>query len=304
MITLRQVEAFYWVGVLGSFAATAEKLHVAQSTVSKRIQEMEMLLGIELFDRETRSGRLTMKGSELLPLAEKILRFRSRFIEAAKNPEAISGTLRLGITELIAVTWLPDLIASIKAKYPLLALEPVVDLVVDLYKRLEERSVDFVIGPRIYKDDRFTSTLLGRVEQAWMSKPGIFPEGEIIPLKELRRTTLLLQSQGSGLLFVINRLFDENGVRPSAVISCNGMIALSEMAAAGLGVTCLPRPYFEPDIAAGRLQVIKTDPPVPPLLYAVAARRDSVGNLGMSFSSMVVDACNFNARVRPTLQFA
>lgn len=296
MITLKQAEAFYWVGVLGSFAATAEKIHVAQSTVSKRIQEMEMLLGIELFDREMRSGRLTMKGSELLPLAEKMLRFRDRFIEAAHNREAVTGTLRLGITELVAVTWLPDLLASIKSAYPLLVLEPVVDLVVDLYTRLEDRSVDFVVGPRVYKDDRFTSTLLGRVEQTWMCKPGLYPEGEVIPLKELRRNTLLLQSQGSALLFMVNRLLDENNVRALSVISCNGLMALAEMAAAGLGVTCLPKNYFEPLVAAGRLQFITTDPPVPPLLYAVAARRDAIGNLGKPISRMVEQVCNFDVR--------
>lgn len=299
MISLRQLEAFYWVGVLGSFAATAEKLHVAQSTVSKRIQEMETLLGIELFDREMRSGRLTMKGSELLPIAEKMLRFRDRFIVAAQNREVISGTLRLGITELIAITWLPNLVAAIKETYPGLSLEPVIDSVVELYKRLEDRSVDVVVGPRVYKDDRFTSTLLGRVEQAWMCKPGLFPPKTIIPLKELRNETLLLPAQGSGLLFMITRLLDENNVRPKATISCNGMMALAELASAGLGVSVLPKSYFRPDLAAGRLQIVKTDPPIPPLLYAVAVRRDAVGNLARPISTLVIENCDFSARGRP-----
>ncbi|MES2291105.1 MAG: LysR family transcriptional regulator [Pseudomonadota bacterium] len=298
MITLKQVEAFYWVGTLGSFAAAADKINVAQSTVSKRIQEMELSLGIDLFDRDMRSGRLTLKGTEILGLSERMLRLRSRFADAAKNEEALSGTLRMGITEFVAITVLPDLVTAIKDKYPLLVIEPVVDLVGGLYKRLEEQSLDLVIGPRILKDDRFTITLLQKVEQSWMCRPDLIPGNEVIPLQRLKDNTLLLQSGGSALQSMINRLLDENGVRPKSVISCNGMMALAEMAAAGLGITCLPRSFFQAEVTAGRLRVVETDPSVPSLLFAIAARRDAVGNLGATISSLIAPLCDFSGQIR------
>lgn len=293
MITLKQVEAFYWVGTLGSFAAAADKINVAQSTVSKRIQEMELSLGIDLFDRDMRSGRLTLKGSEILALSEKMLRLRLRFVEAAKNEEALSGTLRIGITEFVAVTVLPTLVAAIKDRYPLLVIEPVVDLVATLYKRLDERSLDLVVGPRVSKDDRFTITLVGKVEQAWMCRPDLIPGDGVLPLLSLKDIPLLLQPSGSALQSMISRLLDENGVRPKVVLSCNGMMALAEMAAAGLGVTCLPKAFFLAEIDSGRLRIVRTDPDVPSLLFAVAARRDAVGNLGATIAKLVAPLCDF-----------
>lgn len=298
MITLKQVEAFYWVGTLGSFAAAADKINVAQSTVSKRIQELEMSLGIELFDREMRSGHLTLKGTEILGLSEKMLRLRLKFVEAAKNEEALTGTLRMGITEFVAITVLPDLVAAIKERYPMLVIEPVVAHTTELYKRLEDRSIDLVIGPRFYKDDRFTTTLLQKIEQAWMCRPDLISGTEVIPLSDFKDIPLLLQPNGSSLRSMINRLLDENGVRPKSVIACNGMMALAEMAWAGLGVTCLPKLYFMPEVAAGRLRIVETDPSVPTLLFAITARRDVGGNVGATISSLLAPLCDFNAKAR------
>ena len=207
-----------------------------------------MSLGIELFDRDMRSGRLTLKGTEILGLAEKMLRLRLKFVEAAKNEESLTGTLRIGVTEFVAVTILPKLVSEIKARYPLLVIEPVLDLSGVLYKRLEDRSLDLVIGPRFFKDDRFATTLLQKIDQAWMCKPGLVEGKDKIPLKKFKDIPLLLQPNGSSLQSMVARLLEENVVRPKSVISCNGMMALAEMAAAGLGVTCLPKKYFQSDV--------------------------------------------------------
>ena len=47
MVSIKQLEAFYWVAKLNSFAAAADKLNMAQSTISKRIQELEADLKLE-----------------------------------------------------------------------------------------------------------------------------------------------------------------------------------------------------------------------------------------------------------------
>ena len=51
VITIKQVEAFYWTVKLGTFTAAAERLHTTQSAITKRIQEIESTFEIALFDR-------------------------------------------------------------------------------------------------------------------------------------------------------------------------------------------------------------------------------------------------------------
>ena len=68
MLTFKQMEALYWIVQLGSFEAAASRLNATQSAVSKRVQELERLFEITVFDRAHRSARLTEKGAEIFRL--------------------------------------------------------------------------------------------------------------------------------------------------------------------------------------------------------------------------------------------
>lgn len=293
MVTLKQVEALYWVGVLGSFSAAAQKLNIAQSTISKRIQELEDVLQTTLFDRDKRSGRLTMKGAEVLGLAEEMLRLQKRLREAVGSHQTYAGTFRVGITELIAMTWLPKLISLVKAAYPKLTLEPHVDTLSNLMAKLREGHVDLVIGPRAPAEDRIASLPLSPVEQCWMCSPELYEGRTALPLKRIAEFPLLMQTGGSGLHAMITRFLTDNGVATKSVISCNGMVALAKLAESGFGVTCLPRLYFMSEVESGKLQILKTTPALPALEYAACYRQDSMDNLSASIAALAASACDF-----------
>lgn len=295
MITLKQIEALYWVGMLGSFSAAANKLNIAQSTISKRIQEIEDSLQTTFFERDKRSGRLTMKGAEVMPIAEEMLRLQMRMREAVSDNSTYSGTFRCGITELIAITWLPKLFAGIKSAYPELTLEPQVDNLSNLVGRLKDRQIDLLIGPVVTGDDQLTTVSLGAVEQAWMCSPKLYRGPCDIPLAKLAEFPLLQQTAGSGLQLMVSRLLRENGVKVKSVITCNGMVALAKLAKSGFGVTCLPKSKFAPEVKSGKLQVLNTTPAIPPLEFAAAYRRDSVEGLSKSIAALAAEASDFGA---------
>ena len=74
-MTLKQLEAFYWAAKLGTFAIAAQRLHITQSSLSKRLIELETDLGQQLFDRNGRRATLTMAGEILLEQAGSMLEF-------------------------------------------------------------------------------------------------------------------------------------------------------------------------------------------------------------------------------------
>jgi len=59
MITFKQMEALTWICKSGGFEAAADKLHMSQSAISKRIHELESSFDIEIFDRSKRNAKLT-----------------------------------------------------------------------------------------------------------------------------------------------------------------------------------------------------------------------------------------------------
>jgi DNA-binding transcriptional LysR family regulator len=77
-MTLKQLEAFYLAATLGSFALAAQRVHVTQSSLSKRIAELEDSIGAELFDRSTQRARLTEAGNRLMPMAAQMLELKER----------------------------------------------------------------------------------------------------------------------------------------------------------------------------------------------------------------------------------
>ena len=67
MLTFKQIEALYWTVRLGTFSASAQKLHTTQSAITKRIQELEADFDIALFDRSGHRAELTARGMRSTP---------------------------------------------------------------------------------------------------------------------------------------------------------------------------------------------------------------------------------------------
>lgn len=117
-MTLKQLEAFYLAATLGSFSLAAQRAHVTQSSLSKRIAELEAYLDTELFDRSSKRAQLTEAGSRLLPTAAQMLELKEGVKATVSSPTKLVGTCRFGISELGALTWLPRLVARVREQHP------------------------------------------------------------------------------------------------------------------------------------------------------------------------------------------
>lgn len=59
---LQQLQAFVAVAERGSFRAAAEHIHLSPPALSRRIERLESIIGIKLFNRTTREVELTSLG--------------------------------------------------------------------------------------------------------------------------------------------------------------------------------------------------------------------------------------------------
>jgi DNA-binding transcriptional LysR family regulator len=90
----------------------------------------------------SRGARLTEKGEHLLALAREMLAVQERMLDLKRAHEMPARRLRLGVTELSALTWLPRLVGSLRKTYPSVVIEAEVDMSRNLYDRLQEDTVD------------------------------------------------------------------------------------------------------------------------------------------------------------------
>jgi len=131
-MNLKQIETFLWVATLGSFRKTAERLFTTQPAISTRIATLEDELGVRLFERDHGAVRLTAKGQELLPHAESVLRTTERLRAKAGDRAAMTGVLRLGVSETIVHTLLPEFLARLHEAMPQVDVELSVDVTVNM----------------------------------------------------------------------------------------------------------------------------------------------------------------------------
>jgi len=125
-LTLRQTEFFSMVAQELHFGRAAERLYVSQSVVSQEIRRLEKNLGVQLFDRSTRSVRLTPAGSQLVDAARTLN-------DAADNLAAVARRLsdqrmtrlRLGASPSAMDDCVPRVLREAETRFPSLQIEEI-----------------------------------------------------------------------------------------------------------------------------------------------------------------------------------
>lgn len=254
----RNLETFYWISRLGSFTKAAEHVYATQSTVSMRIRELEDSLGVRLFDRTHRSVRLTPKGRELASYAERLLELTNEMRQRIQPSDAVRGVIRIGVVELIACTWLPRLITTLRERYPEVRLEFEVALTVTLVDKLQNGALDAIFALGQSPSGDYASESLGRIQLDWMANPALgIPKRRVAP-KELDQMPFITLNHFSYHYANVQRWMKKNQVRGQKVIVCDSIMLAAALVVAGVGIGLLPPVCYRAEIRQGRLQVVRT----------------------------------------------
>lgn len=122
-MTLVQLEYIVAVDTYRSFVSAAEKCFVTQPTLSMQIQKLEEFLNVKIFDRSKQPVIPTEIGAQIIDQARIVLQENKKIKEIISSQQQdIIGELKIGIIPTIAPYLLPEVIASMLAKYPGLKL--------------------------------------------------------------------------------------------------------------------------------------------------------------------------------------
>lgn len=295
-MTFKQLEAYLFSVRLRSFSAAAEKLHTTQSAISKRVAELEEVLGATLVHRTSKGLEMTQHGQRLLPLAEETQRLWGRIAAEMHTDSSLKGTFRLGVTELTAMTWLTSFIRRIQAQHPALVIEPVIDAGLSLFRGLEANKIDLVIIPGTYWGTDYTTVKVGQVEDYWMASPFLdLPDRPLQPA-EFANYPILEQSTGAAKNRYYESWMAEHGFKFNKVFATNSTTVLRQLAIGGFGIAQMALDYVRPDIDAGLLRVVRSVPMPPPMVYSAVYRSSDASPALEQMVNMAVESCNFGLR--------
>jgi DNA-binding transcriptional LysR family regulator len=298
MITLRQIEALHWIERLGTFERAAARLNTTQSAVSKRMQELEASLDMPLFDRRQRGSRLTEMGEQVLVIGRQMLDLAEQMHSLKDGPILTTRRLRLGATDLSALTWLPRLVNAIRDRFPHVVIEPEVDMSRNLYERLMDEALDLIIIPDAFTMPEVTSVKLAKVTNAWMARPGLVDSERCHSLIELAEYPIVIQGGRSGSGLYVNKWLRSHGVELKTTISTDNLTAALGLTAAGLGISYLPRECFQPLVDAGTLMEITVNPELPQVPYVAMYRNDRPSDFVQTVAQLAQEVCDFSRQLQ------
>lgn len=295
----RQLEALYWITRLGSFAAAARKLNTSQPAISQRIKDLEQNLGVPLFDRSRRRAVLTPQGHEVAAGAERLLSMAAELHERVARSGLLYGLVRAGVTETIALTWLPALVERVNQALPNVTLELDVDLMRNLWEKFERGNLELILLPGPVSGPDVVAEYLGATPYVWMSAPKpSLPRRPITPA-DLRAQPVITLGAASTMHDVSLRWFREQGTQPPSRDICNSLAVVAALTKAGLGVSLLPPLIYGEEVESGRLVVLDAEPALPPIEFWSVYPRRPVSPLPAAVTRFAREVSTFDLEAGP-----
>jgi len=113
------VEGFIAIAEHGSFQKAADSLYITQTALTRRLQNLEALLGVKLVERTTRSVALTSIGRDFLPRCRRLLTDLALALsDIHETGKARRGDVSIACVPTAGIQYLPRVIQEYSARYP------------------------------------------------------------------------------------------------------------------------------------------------------------------------------------------
>ncbi|HZZ97060.1 MAG TPA: LysR family transcriptional regulator [Jatrophihabitantaceae bacterium] len=213
----------------GSFTQAAARLGIRQPTVSQHVRRLEEKTGRLLVLRDTHSVSLTADGEAMAGFARTILGAHE---DAASyfNGTRPRGRLRIGMSDDLALTSLPQILRDFRRNNPLVDFDLTVDQSGLLHRRLEEDKLDVFIGKRPRGEER--GRLVKRDRLVWVGTPNT-------RLDLTKPVPLVIYPAPSVSRSEIHRALSRAKLPYRSACVCRGVNGLIAAVAAGIGVSAL-----------------------------------------------------------------
>jgi DNA-binding transcriptional LysR family regulator len=253
---INQIQAFLAVAELESFSQAAERLHITQPAVSKRIRQLENHMRVELFDRIGKRSILTPGGAAFKPRAERILHELQAYRQDLGRQQGTpSGSLRFATSHHIGLHRLPQVLREYKIRYPRVDLDLQFMDSEDACAAIAANQLELAIVTLPEADDE---RLL--CEDIWIDELVVVmaPDHQLAAGGELQPADLLqyaaiLPSHGTFTRRIIDGLLAADEGRLDIILETNYLETIKVMVSANLGWSILPRSMVDISLACTTL---------------------------------------------------
>jgi DNA-binding transcriptional LysR family regulator len=273
-MTVGQIDALLAVARSGTFQEAAHRLNVTQPTISLRIKELETALGVTLFDRSGRRAKPTPEGLIAIRYAGEAVGLLDDLSARLGGVTPLHGVLRLGASEMIAMTCLPEIVARIEAEFDSIRIELTVENSNLLYDDVVADVVDIAILARQARFDLAMLEPIASVPIAWVGSPAKRLPQESIRPEDLVGINIVSLPPGSPIYSITEAWCAPSDALPARKFrTCNSTAVIARLVTSGLAMSVLPLCVLQRELDAGEVICYRQDAEFTPMTLSAAFSR-------------------------------
>ena len=250
MATIKQVQYYLAVAQTQSIRRAADRIDVAQPTLSTQLATLEKSLGVILFERNRRVTQLTPAGRELLPAAKQLVAQWHELQELAHSlSETASTTHRLGVPPTLGPYLLPNIVPAIHSQFDRLKLYVRDEPPSQLEAGVIDGRHDFALLPLPLRSDTLAVEVLFREPLLLVaSREAGLAESGMLREEELAGMSIMGLDERHQLHQEVQRICERTGARINRDYEGTSLDTLRQMVVMGMGVAFLPALYIRSEI--------------------------------------------------------
>lgn len=289
---LRQLQYFAKVARKQHVTQAAEELHVAQSAVSRQINQLEQELGVTLFVQKGRNLQITPAGKMFLGRIESILNDLERAVsEVQQFLDPTKGEIRIGFPHSLGIILLPTVVAKFREKYPEVKFRLKQGTYSHLIRDVINGELDLSFIAPLPESSSYVEGELLLTEELY----GILPKQhklageEMISLKELKNEPFVMFSDAYSLRTIVITACKKAGFVPLIGFEGEETDTIRGLVAAGLGVSLIPEMAL---MESSKLQPAKlriVDPVVTRTIGLIRRKNEKLPPVAEVFQKFLLD---------------
>jgi DNA-binding transcriptional LysR family regulator len=252
------ISAFVAVVRNQSVSAAAEALGLTQSAITRRVQNLEHALGVELLDRSVKPPKPSAMGRQVFDQAGKVLQEVDRLRGLVQVDHAPTGVFRIGVIQTIGDVVLLDTLQKLNRTFKDLHTEVSSGWGSQLVERVANAEIDAAVAlfpATKVLPDGLSGRALGRIELVVVAKKDTMPKRSY-KLREIFGTGWVLNPDGCGFRAGLARALAEQGLSFKINLETFGTDLQLGLAASGIGLGLMPRPILERSRHRSHLDIV------------------------------------------------
>lgn len=258
MVSLKQLEAFIHVAELNSFKQAAAKMHTTQPAISTRINNLEKELNTTLFYRDSGHVSLTDRGMELLPLAQNIISSARQLHYKSDKKMALSGLVKIGVTETLAHAWIADFLNIIHHNWPFIEVELSIESTLILTRRLLDRSIDIAMTLGAINDSNIVNHKLDDYPLTWAFHPSINLDDKS-KIKDFISKPIITYERNTLPFQELARYLRKNRIKNFRFYTSNSLSIVLKLVKEKVGIALLPSYVVDSEEREGLIKTSNLD---------------------------------------------